>query len=281
MATVDPWTTPPVESLILAADSAEYMRNFSQGDARFRELAERLSDHWPCVLWYAYSVRTGHGDAAEAQKLAESFISRCEDSGNNERAHGGNDISVAARVALLMGKREQATKLLEASLEFKFNLADAWHRVLLAEEQGDSKIRDAWLARIEKDGVEAAKGAPVGTGAIKLAELLATARSLSELIDQKALGEILAKSPVDECARLSYFAGRYFEIHDQPEVAKVLYRQTAEIPRNCLERGFACLRLRELGVEPNDLMVKLEVAPRNKPATPPKPESEPARHRRE
>jgi hypothetical protein len=128
--------------------------------------------------------------------------------------------------------------------------------MLLAVEAHDEKAVAETFDRLRRDGQAALKTGPQFTvSTLNVAAKMSEAVAKHKPLDGQRMKEYLAKATPDECARTYYFVGRFYELSGDVAAAKAWYRDTAKIPRGCLERTMACVRLRELGEEPNDLKV--------------------------
>ncbi|MEX2186396.1 MAG: hypothetical protein WD875_06370 [Pirellulales bacterium] len=241
----------PLDALALAAEAAEYDRRYDDAEARLRNIAEAADGEWPVVLWYVCCRRTGRGGVDAAKSAAESYLASCESQVNYVREE---DCSIAGRLALAMGQADRARPLLERAQRSQLRLVDAWHQVLLAIEADDARTRDELLARMTAQGSAAGAG-PLAATALRVTKLLLEATKADKPLDEANLKDVLARCTTDERVRMCYFVARYFELRGDRAAAKSWYTESVRVPRGCLERTLACIRLRELGVEPNDVKV--------------------------
>jgi hypothetical protein len=252
IAAADAMQNAGLDMLSLTAEAAEYAQDFDESEKRYKQLAEAMPARLPAALWYVFNLRTGKGDADASKQAAEAFIAACE---SEDQRLGDEEYSAAGRLALAMGNPERAAPLLAKAQESHPRPIDAWHVMLRAVETSDKESASAIYDTLKKNAAAALQNSPIGPAGLNVAEHWIKAEKAGKDLDAALIEKLLKATGADERVRMCYFVGRCYELRGVKDRAKTWYTASVSVPRGCVERTVAAMKLREMGVEPNDVKI--------------------------
>lgn len=133
--------------LICAAEFYERIGDWVQADKLRRENAERYADLGADLDWYSWCRATGHGDVSAARHLAQNWVDRFRDSTK------GSELEKLGLYYVLDGQPAQALEAYTiAARVASENLSWSLHMALLADELGQTQLRDEQLWKIRAEG---------------------------------------------------------------------------------------------------------------------------------
>jgi hypothetical protein len=245
---------------------ASYCLEGLQQWAEAESLQRTVSEDYNDLEWYFFTRRTGQGDAAAAGALANTIL----DSPKGERL----PLLTKLQLALLLGEREQAFKLMENSYLKQPTAFIGLHAALLADEHQLTDIRDTTLKHVVEGGRKNAAGAPL-QGLFAVAEAIQgdLAAGGKGKLDLQILGERFKTTPPSDQPLFQYAVGCYLMLHGAEEDGRrILLKRMSALPMSEPHRTLAGAWLVKRGIAPSAYQEALQTPVE---ATPPDPEPVP------
>jgi tetratricopeptide (TPR) repeat protein len=248
---------------LTAAECHEYLRQYAKAEQYLRGSTDSYPEA-PPLQWLQFCLRTGHGDLPAARAAALEIVEEAAQSPDTDNADSSqpSELSWIAQFFLLDGQHAKALDSFELSYKSDFNVFDALHAALLAEQLGKHYARDSALRLIAKKGPSDESKGRVRAEMIEFARLWQNSLSpTGGPLDPATLDKLLANAPLSERLSLLYFVARWLELRGDRASARRYLIDCASIPIPKLNRTLACMALRRRGQEPNDLPLRAVASP--------------------
>jgi hypothetical protein len=206
------------------------------GDWERAELwCRRRSERYPnlAAQWFGWCLRTGHGDARAAARLAAPVF---EAQGDRISV---DDLGLYAMCSILLKEPTRALGQLRKSFPTPDHALGGLYLALLADEAGDARLRDQTWDHIGTAEV------PI----VRLAALFraATAEGGKGELDRAAVDAVLEAAAEPRRQDLAYFVGRFLELRGRTDDAiAYLTRCTSSAQTRPWIRVLAASALRDL-----------------------------------
>jgi tetratricopeptide (TPR) repeat protein len=232
-------------ALVCAAECHEALEQWESAEQLMRTTGERYGNDR--LLWYFWCRRTGHGDVAAAQKLAAIYIAQLS-------ANPNVPLDAVGVYHILSQKNDLAQAAFKRTFDRLGNPYSGIHFALLADEAGQTEVRDAALA----DAVDRGQRLRNGPGGQPPTLDIAMAKWLNNAYHQPAdtepaldaLDDLLKVADKAAQANVAYFSGRYFKLRGKADLAtRYLQRAIDTGVASNWNRTLACTLLRETPAE--------------------------------
>ena len=199
------------------------------------------------LLWYFWCRRTGRGDVDAAKEVAQKLVD--EYSSRNPPA-GQDHVGI---FHLLNGDRKRAYEAFQSEQSQSRSYWSGFHVILLADEFGETHVRDRILNTFVKAGVPDPSSSTYTHA--KFAVLLHDAyHDDKQELDLKALDEVLKGAAENQRMDTAYFAARFLALHGRPDDSeRYLKRCYASTEVSQLNRTLAGAELTDAGHSSDEL----------------------------
>ncbi len=232
--------------------AAEYQGDYAGCEKVVRDEAQRYSP----TCWFFWCKRSGHGDLASAQKLADEWAAE----------HPSNNPSAIAQLRYLEGRTDLAKTYYDHGMRRTHSCLDAIQLALICAEQKDFDGRDSALDFADKNcRVSLLADHLDYTAYARYAQLLKTSRDKAP--SQEQVDAILAGCSPHQRTGIYYFQGRELQLIGDIDGAKKSYQSAIQQPSlfssisTSSSYVLACDALHKLGEK-----TPLPPAPSKKPA---------------
>jgi hypothetical protein len=238
------------DGTFVAAECYEYLRDWARAERWFKE-GSQYGHAADLTTWYEFCIRTGYGNTNLARARALGVL-------GDEDTEKSPEAAQPAAVAywyLVDDRPRRALPELRKSLERTHDPHDGLHAALVAHQLRSSDERDLALRETISSGGEFQVDGHPREQLLELAKLLQAAwNKRGGKLDSETIERLAAAAPTPaERGNVWYFAGRFAELAGDRAAARRDYARCVRVPARTVNRTLACARLREWGVEPNNL----------------------------
>jgi hypothetical protein len=228
-----------------ASECLEALHEWEASEAWTRNNAVRYPSER--LVWYLWCRRTGQGDLEAAKQVAQELVDEY-----SARTPPAKQDWIGI-YHLLNGDRKRAYEAFQAEHTQRRTYWSGFHVILLADEFGDTTLRDRVLAFFVKSGVPDPKSSTYGHA--KFAFLLDDAyRGGKNELDLEALDKVLEAVTENPRMDIGYFAAKYLALHGRAaDSERYLKRCYASTEVSQLNRTLAAAELLDSGHQLEDL----------------------------
>ena len=202
-------------ALTCASECHEALQHWEQSELLSRANAQRYENQRH--EWFFWCRRTGHGDLEAARRMA---LKRTTELANDDRS----DKNLLGAIYAIDGQAAKSRAAFRQSQENTGNPYAGVHAALLAEEANDPEGRDLALA----EAVDQGNRYRTSNGGVDLVDI-AMAKWLNNSYHQpvgtppllESLEALLNLKDRRDVANLAFFAGRYFYLRHENDLAQV------------------------------------------------------------
>jgi hypothetical protein len=200
------------------AAAAEYQGDFATAESIKKGEDERYGG----IAWYVWCKRTGHGDAAAAQKLADQWVAQLAQSDI------GSTFASVVEVLLLEQRLDDAKSYLSIVMNTQRDAWAAIHLALTCAVLKDNQGRESAL-RYAIDHCRKAKDGSERPYLIEYAKLLLAAgdKAPAQGDADRLLG--MSDLPDDERTNILYFQGAFCASTGDLDQARLFLRRTSKM----------------------------------------------------